>query len=82
MQKVQKENSQKQAEIKNLVDSLSKFKNARMMRISGSFMKGGFNISQNKLKAVLDNLEIVQKFVKGDYNKEIDELQENEILKM
>jgi len=82
MQKAQKEIAPEQTVIKNLVHSIFKFKNARMMRITGSFIKGGFNISQNKLKAILDNLETVQKFVKGEYNKEIDELKEDEILKM
>jgi hypothetical protein len=81
MQKVKKQESEK-AEVVNKVDSFSKFQKARMVRITGSFMKGGFNISQNKVKAILENIDVMEKFVKGDFNSKIDELEEDEILKV
>jgi len=81
MKKVKK-SQEEEKEIINKVESFSKFKKARMARISGNFMKGGFQLSQNKVKAVLDNIEVLKKFANGEFDKEIDELQDDEILEL
>lgn len=82
MKKVKKEESQK-LEIKNIVESFYLYKGkSRMVKIKGSFFGGGFNLSQNKVKAVFENKELLQNFVNGDFDKDIDELQEDEILEV
>lgn len=53
---------------------------ARMVRIVGNFMGGGFNLSQNKLAAIFENLEELRPFAEGKYDKEIDELEEDDVL--
>lgn len=80
MQKVKKQQQKEKQEVKNTIECFSKFKNARMVRIAGSFMGGGFNISQNKIKAILENKEMLQKFANGEHDKDIDSLKEDEIL--
>ena len=64
------------------VDKEGKTKGADvpMVRIKGNFFGGGFNLSKNKVKAVLDNLDILQKFAKGDFDKEINVLKPDEVL--
>ena len=52
-----------------------------MVRIRGNFMRGGFNISKNKVMAILDNLEVLKDFVSGEYDNDILALKENEKLK-
>jgi len=81
MNKVKKTKEEKK-EITPKVKSFSKFRNARMSRIEGNFMGGGFNISQNKVKAILDNIDILKKFANGDFDKDIDELSDDEILEL
>lgn len=66
--------------IENIVKHLYKWKNSRMVRIEGNFMNDGFNISQNKVRAILENKDVLQKFINGEFNTKIDELQEDEIL--
>jgi len=51
-----------------------------MVRIKGNFFKGGFNLSKSKVKAVLDNIELLQKFANGDLDKVINELEADEVL--
>ena len=51
-----------------------------MVRIKGNFYKGGFNLSKNKVKAVLDNLELMKQFANGDLDKQIEELKEDEVI--
>ncbi len=53
---------------------------SRMVRISGNFMGGGFNLSQNKVLAVLENIDELRKFAEGEYDPEIDELKEDDVL--
>jgi hypothetical protein len=82
MKTVKKTETQKAEKTNPVVKSFSKFRNARMVRIEGSFMGGGFNISQNKIKAILANIEVLQNFANGDYDKQIDELKDDEILEV
>jgi len=51
-----------------------------MVKIKGNFYRGGFNLSKNKVKAVLDNLEVLQKFANGEFDKDIKELKEDEVI--
>jgi hypothetical protein len=45
-----------------------------MVRIKGNFYKDGFNISKNKVKAILDNIDLLKKFANGEFDKDILEL--------
>lgn len=57
-----------------------RFKNARMAIITGNFMNGEFRISQNKLKAILNNLDELKRFADGAYDIKVDELDNDSIL--
>lgn len=63
------------------VEHYYKFKKAPMVKIKGNFMGGGFNLSKNKLIAVLANLEELKKFAAGTYDDKINALADDEILK-
>jgi len=84
MKKAKKTEAQKTEKQVPVVKSFSKFRSARMVRIEGSFMGGGFNISQNKIKAILadNNIEILKDFANNKFDQEIDELQDDEILEV
>ena len=83
MEKVKMENPEgKKSKVKPVVEGYYKFKTTSMARIKGNFMKGGFNISKNKVLAVIENLEELKKFANGDYDKQIDDLGEDEMLKL
>ena len=51
-----------------------------MVRIKGDFYGGGFNLSKNKAQAIVSNIEEIEKFARGDFDKQILELQEDEII--
>ena len=57
------------------------YKDHPMVRISGNFFGGGFNLSKNKLKAIRENLDELQDFIDGKLDKEILELKTDEVLK-
>lgn len=80
--KVKKENKSEEKVPVDIVKHFSKFKKARMVRIDGNFMGGGFRISQNKIKAILENIDVLSQFAHGDFDNQIDELQEDEILEI
>lgn len=82
MLKVKKPKEIEKKDITSEVKSLYKFKNARMIRVVGNFMGGGFNVSQNKVKAILENIEVMRKFANGEFDENIDELQEDEVLEL
>ena len=51
-----------------------------MVKIKGNFFRGGFNLSKNKVKAIIDNIELLQKFANGEFDKEINELNFDEVI--
>ena len=61
-------------------DGTPKGKGSMMVRIKGSFFAGGFNLSKNKVKAVLDNIELLTQFANGEFDKDIESLGEDEVL--
>lgn len=82
MEKTKKTQSTKSENIVPVVKSFSKFRSARMARIEGSFMGGGFNISQNKIKAIIANIETLKEFASGKFDADIDGLQDDEIIEI
>lgn len=81
MQKVRRKPKRKKL-LTSEVTSFYKYRNARMARFTGNFMGGGFNVTQSKVKAILDNIEIMREFVNGVFDENIDELTESEILEL
>lgn len=65
---------------KSAVNAYGRFKKARMAHIKGNFMGGGFQLSQNKVKAVLDNIDELAKFANGEYDEAIDRLEDDQVL--
>lgn len=51
-----------------------------MVRIKGNFMGGGFNVSKNKVKAILAVSKKLAGFIDGDLDEEISKLKEGEYL--
>jgi len=51
-----------------------------MVRIKGDFFGGGFNLSKNKARAIMNNLNLIKKFADGEYDNKIKELKEDEII--
>lgn len=62
------------------VESFSNFKGKPMVRITGNFFGGGFNISKNKVKAIFENEALLKDFSNGKYDQQISELTDNEVL--
>ncbi|HNR90739.1 MAG TPA: hypothetical protein PKM65_20555 [Spirochaetota bacterium] len=62
------------------VEFFYKYKGRPMVRVAGNFLGGGFNISQNKVRAILDNAEALRGFVKGEYDQAILGLEEDEVV--
>ena len=81
MKKVKKQEKEKEP-VKNEVTHYSKFKGRPMVYIKGNFFNGGFAISKNKVKAILDNIEELKRFANGDYDERIMELEQDEILEL
>lgn len=77
--KVQK-TKEKATEIPTVIEHYSQFKGKPMVRFSGNFMGGGFSMSKNKVRAVLDNAEALRDFVEGKLDAAIAELGEDEAL--
>ena len=73
MKKVKKEEEVK-TENKPVVEHFYRWKKAPMVRIKGNFFGGGFNMSKNKIKAILDNAAILKDFANGKLTEEIMEL--------
>jgi hypothetical protein len=65
----------------NIVDHFYLYKDRKMVYINGNFYKGGFAISQNKVKAILDNLKVMEQFVDGRFDIKIEGLKKDERLK-
>ncbi len=65
-------------EIKPEVGYYYTYKGKPMVHIKGNFMKGGFSISKNKVRAILENREELGKFAAGLYDTEIMETPEGE----
>lgn len=61
-------------------DGKSKGSSIAMVKIKGNFYRGGFNLSKNKVKAVLNNIELLQKFANGEFDKDINELKLDEVI--
>ena len=64
------------------VKNFFKFKNSLMVRIEGNYFGGGFNMSKNKVKDILENKDILLKFVNGEFDEEISKLEENQALEV
>jgi len=67
-------------EVKPEVSGFLLFKGHRMVSIKGSFPRGQFQLSQKKVQAVLDNLEVMKQFAAGDFDESIDNLSDEEFL--
>jgi len=63
------------------IDYFSNFKGKPTVKFKGNFSRGGCFLSKNKVKAVLDHIEVMQKFAAGEYDAEILELAEDEVLR-
>lgn len=79
--KVTKE-KKKAGEFHSKVEHFAQFKGKPMVFIAGSFYQGGFLISKNKVRAILDNADLLKKFVSGEWDAEIKKLKDDEILKL
>jgi hypothetical protein len=55
-------------------------KGVPMVRVKGNFYGDGFNFSKNKAIAIMDNVEEIKKFAAGEFDKEIMELKDGEVL--
>lgn len=62
------------------IEHYSNYKSRPMVRIKGNFYGGGFNVSKNKILAILDNIDDLKEFAAGKYDKEIADLGEDEVL--
>lgn len=82
LEKVKSEEKGKAADVPSKVESFSIYKGHPMIRFSGNFMGGGFSLSKNKVKAVLENIEEAKLFAEGKYDEQIKELGEGEILRI
>lgn len=79
--KVKQHNSESVREVqKPSIEHFYNFKQRAMVRIRGNFIRSGFNISQNKVRAILLLQEELQDFVSGKYNDNILSLEEGETL--
>ncbi len=76
----QKSPKEKAAEMRPTIEHYYSFNKKPMVRIKGSFYGGGFNLSYNKLKAVIDLLPELKAFAGGEHNELIKGLEENEVL--
>ena len=81
MATVKTKDDRKKAE-ESKVESLSKFQKHTMIRISGNFQGGGFQISKNKAKAVLDNALLIGRITNGEFDEAVQKLSDNEVLDM
>lgn len=68
-------------EEKTALEHFYNFKGTPMVRFKGNFYRGGFNVSKNKVRAVIENLEIMKQFINGDFDEAIAGLQEGQALK-
>lgn len=78
--KVVKKEAVEKKEIVSRVKSLSKFQGHAMALIEGNFKGGGFNISKNKLKAIFENEAFLKRFTKGEFDKKIADLKDDEVI--
>ena len=82
MKKVKIEKVAKAEKIASKVERYTRFKNSPMCRISGSFMGGGFNMSRNKVAAVLSLAKELRAFAAGELDEEILALGDDEALEV
>lgn len=82
MEVVKNNRDKKPGEFHSKVEHFSVFKGKPMVYISGSFYQGGFSMSKNKIRAVLENSKLLEKFANGEYDADIKKLKEDEILKI
>ena len=66
---------------KNVVEHFYNYKGVPMVRIKGNFYGNGFNLSKNKLLAILANKEALADFAAGRLDEQILNLNEDEVLK-
>ena len=81
MKKVKKDKEEKKKIIPK-VKHYYRWKNAEMVHIQGNFIRNGFNISRNKVNAILKNIDELKKFTDGDYTEKIKELKDDEVLEL
>lgn len=62
------------------VEFFYRYKGRPMVRVAGNFLGGGFNMSKNKVKAILDNADALRGFVNGEYDQKISELEDDEVI--
>lgn len=83
MQKVKMNTVNKSKEnVQGRVKQFFIFKGSPMVRIEGNYYTGGFNISKNKVRDILNNVEILKEFVSGDLDDRMKELEEGEALEV
>jgi len=70
--------------IETKIEHFYRFKGHNMVRISGPFKSKGFNISQRKLSAILENKEVLQQFVDGEFDFDLDTIEDEtkEVIKL
>ena len=71
---------QKQAPVEPDIEHYSCYRGTPMVRISGNFMGGGFNLSKNKAKAILELAKDLKPFANGDMDEDIKSLEDDEII--
>ena len=67
---------------KSKVKQFYYYKGKPMARIDGNFYMGGFNFSKNKIKAIFENEEILKRFANGEFDEEIQNLKDDEVLEV
>ncbi len=82
VQKRKDEKGLRKGDFHSEVDHFSMFKGKPMVYIKGSFYQGGFSMSKNKIRAILDNAEFLKRFAEGEFDADIKKLKEDEILKI
>ena len=75
-----KDVAEKRFDSKSRVSHYYKWNGKPMARIEGNFYKGNFPMSRTKIKAILENSDELQKFVNGEYDQELDNLKEEQVL--
>ena len=80
--KKRKVEDKKESNSKTIFENFHRFKKSPMMRFKGNFFGGGFALSKNKVKAVIDNLALCGEFAAGKFDEQIMKLEDGEVLEL
>jgi len=78
--RVEKKSDKEEIKIKPKIEHYYLWKKTPMVRISGDFFGGGFNLSKNKAKAIIENIEAIRNFASGKLDEDIKKLKDEEVL--